>query len=245
MHTRRRKVGRVGGATAREREQEGGERERERSNELHVERLGETLGRQLCPAALFFSCVYLWKRSAEKALMGGEGEDPAACAREDAHVCPITTRHRLGSFFFSQPPGIRRVLSLAPESLSSGVFFRLRSKQLPPSPPQDTSPCAHLHPPPSPPQVHGFKNSEESPPRTATWLTCRFLRETAVPSSCRKTLPTETKGVELENATTDTEAGASLVGRRPRKTSSALANFFQRGQKGRLSCKVRLINVFR
>lgn len=112
--------------------------------------------------------------------------------------------------FFSQPPGIRDASQVWLGNPSPLVFFRRRSKQLPPSPPQDTSPCAHLHPPPSPPQVHGSKNSEESPPRAVTWLTCRFLRETAVPSSGRKTLPT--KGVELENATTDTEAGANLVG---------------------------------
>lgn len=142
--------------------------------------------------------------------MGGEGEDPAACAREDAHVCPITTRHRLGRFFFHslRESGTRL-------KFGSGIpllwCFSVRVR----------SSCRHRRhrtPPPAPTSIlrrplRRFtvpKTARKSPPRTVTWLTCRFLRETAVPSSGRKTLPT--KGVELENATTDTEAGANLVG---------------------------------
>lgn len=179
VHTRRRKVGRVGGATARERESKRG-RERERSNELHVERLGETLGRQLCPAALFFfMCLSLEEERGESA--DGRGERRSRCVCEGGRTrVPHYDAAPAWEFFFtaSGNPGRVSVWLRNPSPL---VFFRLRSKQLPPSPPQDTSPCSHLRPPPSAPQVHGFKNSEESPPRTVTWLTCRFSEKQLFP----------------------------------------------------------------
>lgn len=116
--------------------------------------------------------------------MGGEREDPAACAREDAHVCPITTRHRLGSFFFTAS-GNQTRLSLAPESLSSGVF---------PSAFEAAAAIAAtghlpLRPPPSSAVRSAgsrFQKQRGKPTSNGDLVDLQVLRETAVPSSCRR-----------------------------------------------------------
>lgn len=112
---RRRGQGKRGAESRSERE-----RENEGNNELHVERLGETSGRQLCPAFCFFMCLSLGEEHGESA--DGTREDAAVCAREDTHMCPITARHRL---VFLQPLGIKAHLSLAPlASLAFSVCIR-------------------------------------------------------------------------------------------------------------------------
>lgn len=173
-------------------------------------------------------CLSLEEERGESA--DGRGETRSRCVCEGGRTrVPHYDAAPAWEFFFTAS-GNQTRLSLAPESLSSGVFpsaFEAAAAIA------ATGPLP-LRPPPSsavPSAGSRFQKQRGKPTSNGDLVDLQVPRETAVPSSCRKTLPTETKGVELENATTDTEVGANLVGRRPGKRLQRWPTFSRKVKK--------------